>query len=66
MLFSLKYKVEIYSELNMNVGFFCCCFVFLSYSEFVQFPGLGKKIFGEESNEFTNDLGKYENLNVVL
>uniref|UniRef100_A0A8C5P385 Uncharacterized protein n=1 Tax=Jaculus jaculus TaxID=51337 RepID=A0A8C5P385_JACJA len=23
-----------------------------------KFPGLGKKIFGEESNEFTNDLGE--------
>jgi len=31
-----------------------------------KFPGLGKKILGEESNEFTNDLGKYKNLNVFL
>ncbi|KAK2501193.1 hypothetical protein MC885_007363 [Smutsia gigantea] len=27
-----------------------------------KFPGLGKKIFGEESNEFTNDLGE----NIIL
>lgn len=30
-----------------------------------KFPGLGKKVFGEESNEFTNDLGKYKNLTVL-
>lgn len=56
--------METYSELNMWVLFFYCyCFGFLSYSVWIiQFPGLEKTIFGEESNEFTNELGKYTNL----
>ena len=66
VLFSLKYKVEIWSELSMNVGFFLLLFCILVIFWIIQFPGLGKKILGEESNEFTNDLGKYKNLNIVL
>ncbi|KAL1770673.1 inositol polyphosphate 1-phosphatase [Sigmodon hispidus] len=31
-----------------------------------KFPGLGKRVFGEESNEFTNDLGRGEKITVEL
>lgn len=55
-----------------GIGGGCFCFVFILFFGFfvilwiIQFPGLGKKILGEESNEFTNDLGEYNNLNVFL
>lgn len=52
--------MEICSEYN----FFLLLFLIFVILWIIQFPGLGKKIFGEESNEFTNDLGKYKNLNV--
>lgn len=60
--------MEIYSELNMYIGFIflLLLFWFVVMLWIIQFPGLEKRIFGEESNEFTNDLGKYMNLNVFL
>ncbi|XP_016071876.1 PREDICTED: inositol polyphosphate 1-phosphatase [Miniopterus natalensis] len=51
--------MEICSGLNMYmvvvfiVIVMVCCIISI-----IQFPGLGKRIFGEESNEFTNDLGE--------
>lgn len=56
----------------VGLGGFCFCFVFVLFFDFfvilwiIQFPGLGKKILGEESNEFTNELGKYMNFTVFL
>lgn len=47
-----------------------CFFLFLLWCVvipcIIQFPGLEEKIFGEESNEFTNALGKYTNSNMLL